>query len=737
MALTVTWDWKNRANKPAEYDGPTNCGNVANSLTQRLYLGRGPRDTHASLGITHAIPYIDNFNQILRFNILDDAVGAARAIITIYEDDTEVIKYKTPLLLTTSDENDEGDIKFTIGQAQEDDAEYLTGTASTVIGNYGTETAIKFSVIAWNDGLTAQSNELWSGGGTSIGGGIATVGVAFYTPPYFMTQYPDEFENTGHTGEHYTLVQSITETSAYIVVNSPHTIPQALCIQTRLEGQSWENPVFHVATGLTGVQKIELTGLTANTTYYYRLAWGIWASPFYGQDKTFKTLAPAGVSTKVVLQADTHSMFGMETYIARAKSTMLNIKKYSPDFIVDFGDTQGGDLSSAYFSDEYEALYAMSNGLFQYLDTPIQYHVPGNHEMINSYYQNIIPEDPVTTYIPSHYGPWQSPEYGGNARIKYLACLDHGESPALDYKTFTSWEHGDAVYICLDPYLYTTVYPTHCEDNVTFTLGTVQQAWFENIMATTTKKWKYIFAHQHLGGENLNFANTVCYGKSSAGGFHRGQNLTEIYPSITDPKHTIIFLGHDHVYMIDKYEDLIFVRVPGYGLWTASQSWNQNQYGYDITRKFQGSSITVGNVPHGYFQAEVAIVPTDEGDYDLLTYKNESGDEIFDIVLEWGNNFFGPSTLTNITRDKQLSIYHATSYASGLIPIDRSAKTIKLVKELYPLGQRDSWQVGDRIGILFNTPGFLTLDTTADKTVIKMMDCDGVPVPNSKITIKD
>jgi len=724
----VVWGWKNLGDEEIAYNGAANCTSGFSKCPDDGFNYRGEKERTLFAGSTPSVFYTDHFNRVFRFNVKDTVETTVKGKVTIYKNDTKVIEYITGLV---SDETEApyGDILFTIGQAV-GDGEYLTGDDETTIGDYGQSNAIKFCVSSCDSGNSCGA-ETCSDGGVDFAG----AGVGFYTPPYFMTTYPDEFDAEEHTGEHYTLLQDVTSTSAYVVVNTPNLIAGYIRIEY---GETDSYGEVSSAVGLTGIQKILLTDLTENTLYHYRLLWrsfGDDTSDQYGQDKTFTTLKPAGSDVRFIIFADTHLVWRNSSDVLLSKGIFKKVKEYNPDFIIDIGDTQGGDNGLAFFQEQFDSLYSLNNALFQYVDIPIQFDIPGNHEAFGSYLQNVI--DPEEISVPFHDQPWINPIYAGTSREKYFANIDHGESLSLDHKTFASWESGDAVFICTDPYSYTDVYPTNCDTNCTFTYGPDQEAWVANILATTTKKWKFIFSHQHLGGENRSDPGKGCYGKSGASGFHRGQNLTELYPYIKDPKHTVLFLGHDHMLAIDKYEDLHIVHAPASGLWTAGQTWNQNKAGYDVSRKFQGSGKSWAGASHGYFNASLLVAPTNQGAYYSITYTNESGVEALDTPErdKPAIAIFQPETLTNITQNKQVDIYYEAG-ENWEDTIDTTLKTIRILQDSFQPENMEGWLPSDEIAILHNQPGFLVVDFDSEKVVMEMVDLDGVPVPNTRLILK-
>ena len=163
------------------------------------------------------------------------------------------------------------------------------------------------------------------------------------------------------------------------------------------------------------------------------------------------------------------------------------------------------------------------------------------------------------------------------------ASLNLSETNDYDYNTFFSWESGGVLFIALDPYTYTTEYPQDCATDNDWTLGTVQQQWYENLLATSDHTWVVIVTHQLLDGWHRN--GTVCYGQGGVYSYvDDGNTYNEIIKPIEDQlfnkgkKNVIIFKGHDHLMAEEIWKGVTIVTCP-----TLHRQWSEAFYywGYD------------------------------------------------------------------------------------------------------------------------------------------------------------
>jgi hypothetical protein len=66
---------------------------------------------------------------------------------------------------------------------------------------------------------------------------------------------------------------------------------------------------------------------------------------------------------------------------------------------------------------------------------------------------------------------------------------------------YYSWEWGNALFVVLDPFWYTTTKPRSGEDNWHWTLGRPQYDWFKHTLENSDARFKFVFIHHLVGGK--------------------------------------------------------------------------------------------------------------------------------------------------------------------------------------------------------------------------------------------
>ena len=279
---------------------------------------------------------------------------------------------------------------------------------------------------------------------------------------------------------------------------------------TILENQSINTPI-----------NIHLTGLTENTRYYYQpyIRRNATSEDYcaFQDERNFTTEKPSGSSFSFVHVTDTHlnavfyklpaSEEGQISYF----NTASQIRSINPDFVIDTGDSTGMVGNGGGGVDNQEEAYTQWSrirNLYSYtLPIPFYFSL-GNHEGES----DLIGRDGYTqermnwsTHARLKYFPQPDNStypYGGNneTRDKNAAgdyFQDYGR-PLEDYYAF-DW--GDATFVVLDTYRYTENLTEPLSPNF-WSLGKEQFEWLNQTLATSTKKWKFVFGHHILGGGN-------------------------------------------------------------------------------------------------------------------------------------------------------------------------------------------------------------------------------------------
>jgi hypothetical protein len=154
-------------------------------------------------------------------------------------------------------------------------------------------------------------------------------------------------------------------------------------------------------------------------------------------------------------------------------------------------------------------------------------------------------------------------------------------------ENYYAWNWGDALFVVIDPYEYS---PTKPLEAWGFTTGKTQYDWFRNTLESSKAKYKFVFAHQIVGGDNLgrggservDFAEMG--GKNSDGtwGFDtkRPGWGKPIHQLLVENGVQIYFHGHDHIYAEQQKDGVVYLEVPQPSIPQYTVAANAAAYGY-------------------------------------------------------------------------------------------------------------------------------------------------------------
>ena len=174
---------------------------------------------------------------------------------------------------------------------------------------------------------------------------------------------------------------------------------------------------------------------------------------------------------------------------------------------------------------------------------------------------------------------------------------------------YYGWEWGDALFVVLDPFWSQTSGTTTpgngqdcCQKNAGYwslTLGRTQYAWLKQTLEQSTATYKFIFAHNLVGGVNPS-VNGVDQGPMRGGVEAAkflewgGNNLDGSYgfptyrPGWAMPIHdllvanhvTAVFHGHDHLYAHQTLDGISYQAVPQPSATNGNLGTRASDYGY-------------------------------------------------------------------------------------------------------------------------------------------------------------
>ena len=349
-----------------------------------------------------------------------------------------------------------------------------------------------------------------------------------------------------------------------------------------------------------------ISGLNPNTHYYYRMQYNYNDSGWVARaEHSFWTQRASGSSFSFDVTSDSHVniMLGSATTWT---STMNNIAADHPDFLIDLGDTfamdnvttlAGADAAYLYQRDFFD-LAGHSAGI---------YLAPGNHEQTEGWHlddtTNVTLSPPAMSInmMKKYYlNPVPGAFYSGNTET--FDFID-GDGLLEDYY---SWEWGDALFMVIDPYWYTTSKPytgntgggepeAGSGDRWAWSLGQDQFTWLKQTLESSDALYKFIFAHHMVGGSEdyvrggANPAHLVEWGGYNEAGTtyewatKRSGWGEEPVHDILVANHVSAFIhGHDHQYAYEKRDGVVYVSMAAAGFSGSGFNIYQTGNGYTI-----------------------------------------------------------------------------------------------------------------------------------------------------------
>ncbi len=328
--------------------------------------------------------------------------------------------------------------------------------------------------------------------------------------------------------------------------------------------------------------EVTFTGLQPNTVYYYRTRYRAQATPglfLSGPEHTFRTQRTQGSTFTFAVAADPH--LDTNSIPAAYALTLQNVGSKNPDFLFDLGDTFMSEKLQVKTQDEITKRHLLYRPYFGAVchSVPL-FLVMGNHEGEQGWKldgtANCVPVMAANTRKLYYPNPFPDSFYSGNTKSENFVGLR---------ENYYAWQWGDALFIVLDPYWYTTT-----KTGWGCTLGDVQYNWFKNTLASSQAKFKFVFCHNLVGGNG----NDARGGAEYADLFEMGGKNTDstwgfdanrpgwgkpIHELMKENNVTIFFHGHDHFFGKQDKDGIVYQEVP--------QPSNRNitnmsaaQYGY-------------------------------------------------------------------------------------------------------------------------------------------------------------
>ena len=322
---------------------------------------------------------------------------------------------------------------------------------------------------------------------------------------------------------------------------------------------------INIAKGST--QNVLVSNLKSNTLIYYRVKYAIGTSSNFASltQQNLKTTAVQVISSSTfAIQADPHMDENSSADVY--DGTLKQIVAASPAFLMDLGDIFMVDKLASKTEANIRARFELMKGYYQKLGTVPLKICLGNHDGELGY----------SNFNTKNYRKEYFPEQTGE----------------LAYFSFTG---PDQLHIVLDPFTYTTKNPTAA--GWEWTLGKTQYDWLVETLKNSKEKHKFIYIHHLLVGDPTSRGGVEIAMKNEWGGKNNDGTYgfdtnrpgwgKPIHQLLLDNKVGFVFKGHDHLYVKQELDGIIYQTVPQPS--HPGDKINVNQYGY-ISGKGVGGS---------------------------------------------------------------------------------------------------------------------------------------------------
>lgn len=306
-----------------------------------------------------------------------------------------------------------------------------------------------------------------------------------------------------------------------------------------------------------------LSGLKPDTSYNYRLNYrrsgGEWEQDAM---RRFYTQRKSGQSFSFVMQADSH--LDNNTDVRVYQQTLANMLADKPDFMIDLGDTTMVDKFGRFYTRAESQYKAQRYYMGRVAHSVPIFMVLGNHDGERG-------SDPAMS------------EWSLGMRHTYFPNPTDGN----DKHSYFAFEWGNALFIGLDPFWSTMQRGASGWD---MTLGEQQYRWLEKTLAGSKAAMRFVFIHHLVGGLGRDVrggAKPAAYmewgGRNADGseGFRQNRLGWEmpIHELFVKSGVNIVFHGHDHLFVKEELDGIIYQEVPQPGH-PSGGTRSAEEYGY-------------------------------------------------------------------------------------------------------------------------------------------------------------
>lgn len=335
---------------------------------------------------------------------------------------------------------------------------------------------------------------------------------------------------------------------------------------------------------------LQLSNLLADTKYDYFVQYKKAGSDLIITRPTFsfQTQREKSKSFIYTVQADPHLDEQSDT--ALYALCLKNQLEDQPDFMIDLGDIFMTDKlrrtgSKNVTRDTIQNRVHLMRSYYEKLSHSVPLFISlGNHEGEAGWNLGVNPEN------IANWGTLERKKYFINPTPTSFYTGDTILHSGIGFReNYYAWNWGNSLFIVLDPYWYTKQKPDSL-NGWRWSLGKVQYDWLKKTLRESRAEFKFVFAHQLIGGDpdgrgGVEFADLYEWGGNNLDGTY-GFNSNRpgwdmpIKELLKENKVHIFFHGHDHFFAKQEKECLVYQETPQPSHPNFSNSGQADDYGY-------------------------------------------------------------------------------------------------------------------------------------------------------------
>jgi len=323
--------------------------------------------------------------------------------------------------------------------------------------------------------------------------------------------------------------------------------------------------------------------LLPDTKYFYQFPSRLHGATQFtnGSEFSFHTARSAGRSFTFTMTADVH--LDEHTSAQVYQQSLTNIRADQPDFHIDLGNLFMTDKHAT--RDEAARQYLAQRFYLGRIGASVPVLLAlGVHDGESSRYDDGSPDSLAvwSNALRKKYFPNPVPDdfYSGNAIPK---------PPGGLLENYYAWTWGDALFVVLDPYRY-SLRQRGGGDGWAWSLGREQYDWLAKTLAGSHAKFKFVFIHNLLSGDQASRGGVEIAmfnewgGKNVDGsdGFkaHRPGWEMPVHQLLVRHHVTAVFKAHDNFYARQELDGILYLMIPQPSFAGDDRIRDLQNYGY-------------------------------------------------------------------------------------------------------------------------------------------------------------